>query len=108
MCDLTPRTLRQCRQFYTVYPLIWQTASAKSVAIQLAPPTTQERGQAISSPTPCIAHTARAPRSCCGSFRFIGRFRRILAEDGDIGLIAEDAVALVASRLLEDVEIDKP
>ncbi len=32
MRDLAPRTLRQCRQFYTVYPLIWQTASAKSLA----------------------------------------------------------------------------
>ena len=27
-----PRTLRQCRQFYAVYPLIWQTVSAKSPA----------------------------------------------------------------------------
>ncbi len=41
MRDLAPRTLRQCRQFYTVYPLIWQTASAKSLAIQLAPPMWQ-------------------------------------------------------------------
>jgi predicted nuclease of restriction endonuclease-like (RecB) superfamily len=31
MSDLSPRTLRQCRQFYTVYPTIWQTASAKSL-----------------------------------------------------------------------------
>ena len=32
MRDLAPRTLRQCRQFYAVYPLIWQTLSAKSPA----------------------------------------------------------------------------
>lgn len=30
--DLASRTLRQCRQFYAIYPMIWQTASAKSVA----------------------------------------------------------------------------
>lgn len=30
MNDMAPRTLRQCRQFYSVYPAIWQTASAKS------------------------------------------------------------------------------
>ena len=29
---MAPRTLRQCRQFYSVYPAIWQTASAKSFA----------------------------------------------------------------------------
>ena len=28
--DLSPRTLRQCRQFYSMYPQIWQTLSAKS------------------------------------------------------------------------------
>jgi len=28
--DLAARTLRQCRQFYTVYPSIWQTPSADS------------------------------------------------------------------------------
>ncbi len=28
--DLAARTLRQCRQFYTVYPAIWQTPSADS------------------------------------------------------------------------------
>lgn len=28
--DLSPRTLRQCRQFYSMYPKIWQTLSAKS------------------------------------------------------------------------------
>jgi predicted nuclease of restriction endonuclease-like (RecB) superfamily len=32
LSELAPRTLRQCRQFYTVYPLIWQTLSAKSEA----------------------------------------------------------------------------
>lgn len=49
--DLAPRTLRQCRQFYTVYPMIWQTASAKSLGLQLAPPM----WQALS------ATSARAP-----------------------------------------------
>lgn len=39
--DLAPRTLRQCRQFYTVYPMIWQTPSAKSLGLQLAPPMWQ-------------------------------------------------------------------
>jgi predicted nuclease of restriction endonuclease-like (RecB) superfamily len=29
MRDLAARTLRQCRQFYTVYPTIWQTVSAE-------------------------------------------------------------------------------
>jgi len=38
LSDLAPRTLRQCRQFYEVYPQIWQTASAKSV-VQLRPTT---------------------------------------------------------------------
>jgi predicted nuclease of restriction endonuclease-like (RecB) superfamily len=28
--DMASRTLRQCRQFYSIYPMIWQTASAKS------------------------------------------------------------------------------
>jgi len=31
LSELAPRTLRQCRQFYTVYPLIWQTLSANSL-----------------------------------------------------------------------------
>lgn len=33
--DLAPRTLRQCRQFYIVYPQIRQTVSAKSFACLL-------------------------------------------------------------------------
>lgn len=41
LSDLAPRTLRQCRQFYAVYPLIWQTASAKSVAQLLPTPIWQ-------------------------------------------------------------------
>ncbi len=28
--ELSPRTLRQCRQFYKIYPSMWQTPSAKS------------------------------------------------------------------------------
>ena len=35
--DMASRTLRQCRQFYSVYPTIWQTASAKSFS-RLRPP----------------------------------------------------------------------
>jgi len=30
LVELSPRTLRQCRQFYKIYPSIWQTPSAKS------------------------------------------------------------------------------
>jgi predicted nuclease of restriction endonuclease-like (RecB) superfamily len=32
LTELAPRTLRQCRQFYSVYPKIWQTVSAKSAS----------------------------------------------------------------------------
>lgn len=32
LSELAPRTLRQCRQFYSVYPQIWQSLSAKSEA----------------------------------------------------------------------------
>lgn len=35
--DLAPRTLRQCRQFYGVYPLIWQTLSAISPTVLKVP-----------------------------------------------------------------------
>ena len=41
LSDLAARTLRQCRQFYAVYPLIWQTVSAKSVAQLLPAPIWQ-------------------------------------------------------------------
>lgn len=41
LSDLAPRTLRQCRQFYVVYPLIWQTVSAKSVTPQPPAPIWQ-------------------------------------------------------------------
>lgn len=54
MRDLAPRTLRQCRQFYTVYPLIWQTASAKSLAAQLAP----QMWQALSATSPATLDAA--------------------------------------------------
>ena len=54
MRDLAPRTLRQCRQFYTVYPLIWQTASAKSLATQLAP----QMWQALSATSPAALDAA--------------------------------------------------
>ena len=54
MRDLAPRTLRQCRQFYTVYPLIWQTASAKSLAKQLTPPM----WQALSATSPAALDAA--------------------------------------------------
>jgi len=69
MRDLAPRTLRQCRQFYTVYPLIWQAAAAKSLATQLAPPIWQALS-AISPVAPAapdratggaMAHTLAAP-----------------------------------------------
>lgn len=30
LVELSPRTLRQCRQFYKTYPSMWQTPSAKS------------------------------------------------------------------------------
>ncbi len=53
MRDLAPRTLRQCRQFYSVYPMIWQTASAKSLATQLAPPM----WQALSATSPAAPGT---------------------------------------------------
>lgn len=60
MRDLAPRTLRQCRQFYTVYPLIWQTASAKSLGLQLAP----SMWQALSATSPAAPNAPRgAPAS---------------------------------------------
>ncbi|WP_296484229.1 PDDEXK nuclease domain-containing protein [Rhodoferax sp.] len=69
MRDLAPRTLRQCRQFYTVYPLIWQAEAAKSLATQLAPPIWQALS-AISPVAPAapdratggaMAHALAAP-----------------------------------------------
>jgi predicted nuclease of restriction endonuclease-like (RecB) superfamily len=39
--DLAARTLRQCRQFYTVYSGIWQTPSAKSFRASLPTPIWQ-------------------------------------------------------------------
>jgi predicted nuclease of restriction endonuclease-like (RecB) superfamily len=39
--DLAARTLRQCRQFYTVYPTIWQTPSANSIRDLLPEPIWQ-------------------------------------------------------------------
>ncbi len=39
--DLAARTLRQCRQFYAVYPAIWQTPSADSIRDLLPAPIWQ-------------------------------------------------------------------
>ena len=41
LSELAPRTLRQCRQFYLVYPQIWQSVSAKSEAGLIAGPIWQ-------------------------------------------------------------------
>ena len=62
MRDLAPRTLRQCRQFYTVYPMIWQTAPAKSLARQLMFP----KWQTLSAASPGALAVAAGEAAASG------------------------------------------
>ena len=60
--DMAPRTLRQCRQFYAAYPMIWQTASAESVARLL--PASIWQSLSAKSETQQISHAASEAALC--------------------------------------------
>jgi predicted nuclease of restriction endonuclease-like (RecB) superfamily len=55
--DMASRTLRQCRQFYSIYPMIWQAVSAKSLP-RLSPPsiwqTVSAKSPAVCDRTPIV------------------------------------------------------
>jgi len=61
MDGVAPRSLRQCRQFYLVYPGIWQTPSAKSLQ-SLIPSSIWQTVSAKSPSKPAEAGSRIVPR----------------------------------------------
>lgn len=62
MDGVAPRSLRQCRQFYLVYPGIWQTPSAKSLQ-SLIPSSIWQTVSAKSPSKPAEAGSRIVPRA---------------------------------------------